>query len=140
VQVARGYPAWKLCREAKITQSGVLQRESQALTAQVARYGQSMGTAANASVGEAIFQCPEGEGFVMATTLLTRPMSGQGVSAWFIYELSGFMTRDPKQAFFAKYVLSTMLASRKDNPEWDARVSQAAGQYAASMMQLNNAM
>jgi len=140
VQVARSYPAWKLCRQAKITQSGVLQHESQTLTAQVARYGRSMATAASASVGEAIFQCPEGEGFVMATTLLTRPMSGRGASGWYIYELSGFTTRDSKQAFFAKYVLSAMLASRKDDPEWDARVSQAAGQYAESMMQMNNAM
>lgn len=140
VQVARSYPAWKLCRQAKITQSGVLQHESQTVTAQVAQFGQSMATAASASVGEAIFQCPQVEGFVMATTLLTRPMSGRGVSGWFIYELSGFTTRDHKQAFFAKYVLSTMLANRKDNPEWDARVSQAAGQYAQSMMQMNNAM
>jgi hypothetical protein len=140
LQVAQSYPGWKLCRQARIKQSGVLQRESQTLTTQVARYGQSMATAATASVGEAIFQCPAGEGFVMATTLLTRPMSGRGVSGWFIYELSGFTTSDPKQAFFAKYVLSAMLASRKDNPEWDARVSQAAGQYAQAMMQLNNAM
>jgi len=140
LEVARSYPAWKLCRQAKITQSGVLQRESQTLTAQVAQYGRSMATAASASIGEAIFHCPEGEGFVTATTLYTRPMSGRGVSGWFIYELSGFTTRDPKQAFFAKYVLSAMLASRKDNPEWDARVSQAGGQYAQSMMQLNNAM
>jgi hypothetical protein len=39
-----------------------------------------MGTAASASVGEAIFRCGEGEGFVMATTLLARPASGSGIS------------------------------------------------------------
>jgi hypothetical protein len=140
VQVAQGYPAWKLCRQPRITQSGILQRETQSLNAEVARFGQSMATAAKASVGEAIFHCPEGEGFVMATTVLARPASGAGASVWAIYQLSGFLSRDPQQAFFAKYVLSAMLASLRMNPEWEARAAQAAGQYANSMMQMSNAV
>jgi hypothetical protein len=140
VQFAERYPGWKLCRQPRISQSGILQRETQVLNAQVARFGQGMGLAASASVGEAIFRCPEGEGFVMATTLLIRPAYGQGVSGWFVYQLSGFISRDPAQAYFAKYILSAMLASQKMNPQWEARVAQAGSQYASSMMQMSNAV
>jgi len=140
VQVAEGYPAWKLCRQARITQSGILRRETETLNNQVAQYGRSMATAASASVGEAIFHCPEGEGFVMATTVLARPAQGRGVSVWTVYQLSGFLTRDPQRAFFAKYVLSQMLASQRMNHEWEVRASQAAGKYASSVMQMSDAI
>ncbi|HYA65337.1 MAG TPA: hypothetical protein VEE84_01520, partial [Burkholderiaceae bacterium] len=139
-QVAGHYPAWKLCRDARILQSGVLRRETESLNAQVAQYGRSMATAASASVGEAIFQCSDGQGFVMATTLLARPAQGRGVSVWTIHELSGFLTRDPQRAYYAKYILSQMLASLKMNREWEARTSQAAGQYAKSVMQMSDAI
>jgi hypothetical protein len=140
VQFAQRYPAWKLCRQPQITQSGILRRETETVNAQVAQYGRSMATAASASVGEALFRCREGEGFVMATTLLARPASGSGVSMWFVYQLAGFVTRDPAQGYFAKYILSSMLASLKMNREWEARVAQAAGQYANTMMQISNAV
>jgi hypothetical protein len=140
VQVAERYPAWKLCRQPQIVQSGFLRHETETLNAQVAQYGRTMATAASASVGEAIFRCAEGEGFVMATTLLARPASGSGVSMWFVYQLAGFMTRDPQQGYFAKYILSSMLASLKMNREWEARAAQAAGQYANAMMQMSNAV
>jgi hypothetical protein len=99
-QFAQGYPAWKLCRRPQIIQSGILRRETETVNAQVAQYGRSMATAAMASVGEAIFGCSEGEGFVMATTLLARPASGAGVSMWFVYQLAGFVTHDPAQGVF----------------------------------------
>jgi hypothetical protein len=139
-QFAQGYPAWKLCRQPQITQSGILQRESQALTAQVAQYGRGMGSAVGASVGEAIFRCGDGEGFVMATTLILRPASGPGPSMWFVHQLAGFTVTDPRQGHFAKYVLSSMLASLKMNREWEARVAQASGQYATTVMQMNDAV
>jgi hypothetical protein len=139
-QFAQGYPAWKLCRRPQIIQSGILRRETETVNAQVAQYGRSMATAAMASVGEAIFRCGDGEGFVMATTLLARPASGAGVSMWFVYQLAGFVTRDPAQAYFAKYVLSSMLASLKMNREWEARAAQAAGEHANAIMQMSNAV
>src|SRR2546427_2936662 len=139
-QFAQGYPAWKLCRRPQIIQSGILRRETETVNAQGAQYGRSMATAAVASAGEAIFRCGEGEGFVMATTLLARPASGAGVSMWFVYQLAGFVTRDPAQGYFAKYILSLMLASLKMNPEWEAKAAQAAGQYANAMMQMSNAV
>jgi hypothetical protein len=140
VQFAQAYPAWKLCRRPEVIQSGVLRHETETVNAQVAQYGRSMGSAAMASVGEAIFRCAEGEGFVMATTLLARPASGPGVSMWFVYQLAGFVTRDPAQGYFAKYILSSMLASLKMNREWEAKAAQAAGQYANAMMQMSNAV
>jgi hypothetical protein len=138
-QFAERYPAWKLCRQPQIMQSGLLRPESEALTRQIAPYAYSMGTAAMASIGEAAFRCGEAEGFVSATTLLTRPASGQGVSMWFVYQLSGFMARDARQAPFAKQVLSTMLASLRMNRDWEARNAQAAGQHAQAMMRMNDA-
>jgi hypothetical protein len=140
VQFAQSYPAWKLCRRPQIIQSGILRPETETVNAQVAQYGRSMGSAAMASVGEAIFRCGEGEGFVMATTLLARPASGPGVSMWFVYQLAGFMARDPAQGYFAKYILSSMLASLKMNREWEAKAAQAAGQYANAIMQMSNAV
>ncbi|TMH87956.1 MAG: hypothetical protein E6H47_08350 [Betaproteobacteria bacterium] len=139
-QFAQGYPAWKLCRRPQIIQSGILRRETETVNAQVAQYGRSMATAAMASVGEAIFRCREGEGFVMATTVLARPASAAGVSMWFVYQLAGFVTRDPAQGYFAKYVLSSMLASLKMNREWEARAAQAAGEHANAIMQMSNAV
>src|SRR5712692_2991260 len=78
VQFAQRYPAWKLCRQPQIVQSGILRKETETLNAEVGRYGRSMATAASASVGEVIFRCGAAEGFVMATTLLARPASGRG--------------------------------------------------------------
>src|SRR5216683_6660628 len=43
-QFAQGYPAWKLCRQPQIIQSGILRRETETVNAQVAHYGRSMGT------------------------------------------------------------------------------------------------
>jgi hypothetical protein len=119
VQFAERYPAWKLCRQPQIIQSGILSKETETLNVEVARYGRSMATAASASVGEAIFRCGEAEGFVMATTLLARPASGPGVSVWAVYQLAGFITYDSAQGYFAKYVLSSMLASLQMNHEWE---------------------
>ena len=140
VQFAQRYPAWKLCRQPQIVQSGILRRETETLSAEVARYGSSMATAASATVGEAIFRCGEAEGFVMATTLLARPARGPGASVWGVYQLAGFITHDSAQGYFAKYVLSTMLATLQMNREWEARTAQAAGQYANAMMQMSNAV
>jgi len=140
VQVAERYPAWKICRSAHITQSGILRRETETLNTQVAQFGRSMATAASASVGEAIFHCPEGEGLVIATTVLARPAQGRGVSVWTVYPLSGFFTRDLQRAFFSKYFLSQMLASLKMDHEWEVRANEAAGKYANSMMQMSDAV
>ena len=141
VQFAERYPAWKLCRQPQIVQSGVLGRETESVNAEVARFARGMGSATVATVGEAIFRCAQGgDGFVMATTLLLRPASGPGPSMWFVYQLAGFVTRDPAQGYFAKYVLSHMLASLQTNREWEIRSAQVAGQYANAMMQINNAV
>jgi len=140
VEFARRYPAWKLCRQPQIIQSGILRKETETLSVEVARYGRSMATAASASVGEAIFRCGEGEGFVMATTVLARPARGAGATVWGVYQLAGFITRDPAQGYFAKYILSTMLASLQMNHDWEMRAAQAAGQYANAMMQMSNAV
>jgi hypothetical protein len=140
VEFARRYAAWKLCRDPRITQSGVLRKETEALSAEVARYGRGMGTAATASVGEVIFRCAGSEGFVMAATLHLRPASGPGVSIWAVHQLAGFVVRDAAQGFFAKYILSTMLASLRIDPEWERKSAQAAGQYANVMMQMSNAV
>ena len=140
VQFAQNYAAWKLCRQPQIIQSGILRKETEALSAQVARYGLNMATAASASVGEAIFRCGQAEGFVMATTVYSRPARGPGVSGWIVYQLAGFITQDPAQGYFAKYVLSTMLGSLQMNHEWEMRSAQAAGQYANAMMQMSNAV
>lgn len=140
VEFARRYPAWKLCRQPQIVQSGILRKETETLSAEVARYGWSMATAASASMGEAMFRCGEAEGFVMATTLLARPARGPGASVWGVYQLAGFITHDSAQGYFAKYILSTMLASLKMNHEWEVRAAQAAGRYAQSMMQMSNAV
>jgi hypothetical protein len=140
VQFAEGYPGWKVCRQPQIVQSGALRRETETVNAEVARFARGMGSATVATVGEAIFRCTQGEGFVMATTLLLRPASGPGPSMWFVYQLAGFVTRDRALAYFAKYVLSYMLASLQTNREWEIRSAQAAGQYANAMMQISNAV
>ncbi len=140
VGFAQRYPAWKLCRQARIVQSGILQKETETLNAEVAQYGRRMAAAASASAGEAIFRCGETEGFVMATTVVARPAGGPGASVWAVHQLAGFVTRDPAQGYFAKYVLSSMLASLQMNHEWEKRAAQAAGQYANAMMQMSNAV
>jgi hypothetical protein len=140
VQFAQRYPAWKLCRQPQIIQSGILRRETETLNPEVARYGSSMATAASASVGEVIFRCGEAEGFVMATTVLARPANGRGASVWSVYQLAGFIARDSAHGYFAKYVLSSMLASLQMNREWEIRATQAAGKYANAMMQMSNAV
>lgn len=139
-QFAERYPAWKLCRQPQILQSGVLRRETESVNSEVARFAQGMGSATLATVGEAMFRCTQGEGFVMATTLLLRPARGPGPSMWFVYQLSGFVTRDPAQGYFAKYMLSYMLASLQTNREWEIKSAQVAGQYANAMMQISNAV
>jgi len=140
VGFAQKYPGWKLCRQADIVQSGILRKETETLNAEVAQYGRRMATAASASVGEVIFRCGEAEGFVMATTVVARPAIGPGASVWSAFQLAGFITRDSAQGYFAKYILSSMLASLQMNHDWERRAAQAAGQYAGAMMQLSNAV
>ena len=84
-EFARRYAGWKLCRQPQVIQAGILRRETEVLSAEVARYAGSMGLAASASVGEAIFRCGQAEGFVMATTLYSRPARGPGLSGWNVY-------------------------------------------------------
>jgi hypothetical protein len=140
VEFARRYSAWKLCQKPTITQSGILRKETDALDAQVARYGRGMATAATASVGEVIFRCGAAEGFVMAATLHLRPANGPGVSGWAVHQLAGFVVRDPAQGFFAKYLLSATLASLQIDADWERKSTQAGGEYARSMMQMSNAI
>jgi hypothetical protein len=140
VEFAQRYAGWKLCRQPRMLQSGPLRKESETLSAEVARYASNMAMAASASVGEAIFRCGQAEGFVMAATLHSWPAQGPGVSGWAVYQLAGFTTQDPAQGYFAKYILSSMLGSLQMNHEWEMRSAQAAGQYANAMMQMSNAV
>jgi len=140
VEYAQRYAGWKLCRQPRILQSGLLRKETEALSAEVAGYAANMAMGADASVGEAIFRCGQAEGFVLAATLHSWPARGPGVSGWAVYQLAGFTTQDPAQGYFAKYVLSSILGSLQMNHEWEMKSAQAAGQYANAMMQMSNAV
>src|SRR5207244_13615324 len=94
---------------------------------------------AQGSVGEAVFQCCGGAGYLMAGTFFVRAMSG-GVVLWFVSRVGGYLVADPQQAGLAYYVLNTMFETFKTNPQWEARNAQQARAVNSGVAQMQSAM
>jgi len=139
-QFAQEYIPKRICPQAKFTGGGLLPSETQQMNAQVVPYGRSMGSNAGSSVGEVYFRCGSDFGYVTATSVYTAPLTGQGVTMWFIYQISGFAVKKSVDAAFAMYVLHTMTASFRFDPQWEARSEREAQALTASVTNMQHAM
>jgi len=139
-QFAQEYIPKKICSHAEFTGGGELPNETRQMNAQVVPYGRSMGSNAGSSVGEVYFRCGTDFGYVTATSVYTAPLTGQGVTMWFIYQISGFAVKKSVDATFAMYVLHTMTASFQFDPQWEARSEREAQALTSSVTNMQHAM
>jgi hypothetical protein len=139
-QFAEEYVQKKICPRAEFTGGGDLPNETRQMNAQVVPYGRSMGSNAGSSVGEAYFRCGGDLGYVTATTVYTAPPSGQGVTMWFVYQISGFGVKKSVDATFAMYVVHTMTSSFRFDPQWEARSEREAQALTSSVTNMQHAM
>jgi hypothetical protein len=139
-QYAEDYVKRKICPQAEFTGGGELPNETRQMNAQVVPYGRSMGSKAGSSVGEVYFRCGGDFGYVTATSVYAAPLSGQGVTMWFILQISGFAVKKSVDATFAMYVLHTMTSSFRLDPQWEARSEHEAQALTSSVTQMQHAM
>jgi hypothetical protein len=139
-QFAEEYVRKKICSQAQFTGGGELPNETRQMNAQVVPYGRSMGSNAGSSVGEVYFRCGSDFGYVTATTVYTAPPSGQGVTMWFVYQISGFAVKKSVDGTFAMYVLHTVTSSFRFDPQWEARSEREAQALTSSVTQMQHAM
>ena len=139
-QFAQEYVSKKVCPQAQFTGGGELPNETRQMNAQVVPYGRSMSSNAGSSVGEVYFRCGSDFGYVTATSVYIAPLSGQGVTMWFIYQISGFAVKKSVDATFAMYVLHTMTASFRFDPEWQARSEREAQALTSSITNMQHAI
>jgi hypothetical protein len=139
-QFAQEYIRKRICPQAEFTGGGELPNETQEMNAQVVPYGRSMGSNAGSSVGEVYFRCGSDLDYVTATSVYTAPLTGQGVTMWFIYQISGFAVKKSVDATFAMYVLHTMTASFRFDPEWESRSEREAQALTSSVTNMQRAM
>jgi hypothetical protein len=135
-QFAGEYIRKKICAQAEFTGGGELPNETRQMNAQVIPYGRSMGSNAGSSVGEVYFRCGSDLGYVTATIVYTAPPSGQGVTMWFVYQISGFAVKKTVDATFAMYILHTMTSSFRFDPQWEARSEHEAQALTSSVTQM----
>jgi hypothetical protein len=139
-QFAEEYVRKKICPQAEFTGGGELPDETRQMNAQVVPYGRSMGSNAGSSVGDVYFRCGSDLDYVTATIVYTAPLSGQGVTMWFVYQISGFSVKKSVDATFAMYVLHTMTSSFRFDPQWEARSEREAQALTSSVTNMQHAM
>jgi hypothetical protein len=139
-QFAQEYIRKKICPQAEFTGGGELPNDTQQMNAQLVPYGRSTGSNAGSSVGEVYFRCGSDFGYVTATSVYIAPLNGQGVTMWFIYQISGFAVKKSVDATFAMYVLHTMTASLRFDAQWQARSEREAQALTSSVTNMQHAM
>lgn len=139
-QFAQEYIRKKICPQAEFTGGGELPNDTQQMNAQLVPYGRSTGSNAGSSVGEVYFRCGSDFGYVTATSVYIAPLNGQGVTMWFIYQISGFAVKKSVDATFAMYVLHTMTASFRFDAQWQARSEREAQALTSSVTNMQHAM
>lgn len=138
-QFAQQYIRTKLCRQPMINETSDLREPTAQMNAILQPFAMQQRAIAQGSVGETIFQCGGGVGYVMAGTFYIKATSGPLV-LWFVSRLGGYQVSDPQQAGLAYYVLNTMFETLKTNPQWEARNAQQAQGVNAGVAQMQDAM
>lgn len=139
-QFAQQYIAGKLCRQPVITEALDLREATEQMNATIRPFAARQRMASQASIGEATFRCGNSAGYVMASTVYTKPAVGAGAVLWFVYQLGGFQVSDPEQAGLAFYVLNTMLETYQMNPQWEARMAQELKDVTGAVTEMQHAM
>jgi hypothetical protein len=124
-QYAQQHAAWRLCRNPRWVKVGDLPALSNSITAAIEPLARSSGLFAQASAGEAGFQCNDAQGYVFATTLLTSSLDPRNpILSWIVYKLSGFIRSDPMKTMQARYIMDHMMATWIFNPRWDEALNR----------------
>jgi hypothetical protein len=139
-QFSEQYIHARMCRQPVITSADELRDETAQMNALVRPYAAQQKSAAEASVGEAMFRCGTSSGYVMANTFYAKPAFGPGPVMWFVYQLGGYEVSDPEQEGFAHYIWSTLLETYKTNPKWEARFNQEVQDVTGTVTKAQQAM
>jgi hypothetical protein len=139
-QFAQQYIRTKLCRQATLTDASELREPTAQMNAILQPYARQERSIAQASVGEAAFQCGGSAGYVMANTFYLKAAAGPTAVMWFVFRLGGYQVSDPQQAGLAYYVLNTLVETFKTNPQWEAKNAQQVQAVTGAVSKMQNDM
>jgi hypothetical protein len=139
-EYAQDYANLKMC-PAQFTGGGELAAETADVSRQATALAATMpGIAARASAGDAYFRCGEGFGYVTATTVEAGPRMGPGAFVWGVLQMGGFTVKRSEDVPLAMYILHTMTASFRVDPQWQSRNDRAQQNQTAAVTRMQNNM
>ncbi len=135
-QFAQELTSQRICRNLQTLSGFDLAREAQQMNAAMAPAAAQVGARIQASAGEFIYRCGEQSGYTMAVTLLAYG-GPQSPRIWTVEKLYGYLS-DKSDMDVARYVMNTMIASFKVDPNWQAQYERQIKDTTGALMAISN--
>jgi hypothetical protein len=135
-QFAQELTSQRICRNLQTLSGFDLAREAQQMNAAMAPAAAQVGARIQASAGEIIYRCGEQSGYTMAVTLLAYG-GPQSPRIWTVEKLYGYLS-DKSDMDVARYVMNTMIASFKVDPNWQAQYERQIKDTTGALMAISN--
>jgi hypothetical protein len=135
-QFAQELTSQRTCRNLQTLSAFDLAREAQQMNAAMAPAAAQVGARIQASAGEIIYRCGEQSGYTMAVTLLAYG-GPQSPRIWTVEKLYGYLS-DKSDMDIARYVMNTMIASFKVDPNWQAQYERQIKDTTGALMAISN--
>jgi hypothetical protein len=135
-QFAQEFTSQRICRNQQTLSGFDLAKEAQRMNVAMAPAAAQVGARIQASAGEIIYQCGEQSGYTFSVTLLAFG-SAQGPHIWTVEKLAGYLS-DKSDVDIARYVLNTMIASLKVDPNWQMQYERQIRDTTGALMAISN--
>jgi hypothetical protein len=135
-QFAQEFTSQKICRNMQTLSGFDLPREAQQMNAAIAPSGAQVGARIQASAGEIVYKCGEQSGYTTAVTLLAYG-GPQSPRIWTVEKLAGYLSDKP-DLDIARYVLNTMIASFKVDPNWQRQYERQIKDTTGALIAISN--
>lgn len=135
-QFAQEFTAQKICKNLQTLSGFDLPREAQQMTVAIAPSAAQVGARIQASAGEIVYHCGEQSGYTMAVTLLAYG-GPQSPRIWTIEKLDGYLS-DKSDVDIARYVLNSMIASFRMDPNWEMQYQRQVRDTTGALMAISN--
>jgi hypothetical protein len=135
-QFAQELTSQRICRNLQTLSGFDLAREAQQMNAAMAPAAAQVGARIRASAGELIYRCGEQSGYTMAVTLLAYG-GPQSPRIWTVEKVYGYLS-NKSDMDVARYVMNTMIASFKVDPNWQAQYKRQIKDTTGALMAISN--
>jgi hypothetical protein len=135
-QFAQELTSQRICRNLQTLSGFDLAREAQQMNAAMAPAAAQVGARIQASAGELIYRCGEQSGYTMAVTLLAYG-GPQSPRIWTVEKVYGYLS-NKSDMDVARYVMNTMIASFKVDPNWQAQYKRQIKDTTGALMAISN--